>query len=117
MPPGVYKVKICSKVALANPPEEKCTEIDVELTDPCDPPASISVPSFTDQIYYISDPNKAQYTHPDFTADPSFCKVTYTYDLGSILNKDGVERSAVTNTGKVFDFFYDEDLAPVQPNP
>jgi len=88
IPPGIYKVTICSKVALANPPEEKCAEIDFEVQDPCDPPTSIDVPSFTDQNYSISDPNKAAYTHPDFMTSPSFCMVSYSYDLGFVLNKD-----------------------------
>ena len=87
------------------------------LTDPCDPPAAINVPSLDDQQYSISDPAKTPYTHPEFVADPVYCKVTYSYDLGSITNNGGDTRSAVTRSDKTFSFFYDEDLAPVTPNP
>ena len=111
-PPGTYKIWICAEVELASPAEEKCSEIDVVLEDPCDPPDSISKPPFTGQTYTISDANKADYTHPEFEVSPDICKVGYTYDLGSITNKGGDARSAITRTDETFSFFYDEDLAP-----
>lgn len=59
--------------------------VDINLTDACDAPNSITVPSLENQIYTITD-NQIDYTHPDFVATPAFCPVEYTYNVPTLDN-------------------------------
>ena len=54
------------------------------------------------------------YTHPDFTVDPSFCpEPTYTYSETSFLDSTNSAATAITQSGKTSDFFWDTDNAPL----
>ena len=83
------------------------------ITDPCDPPASISppVPGLVDQSYTLTDPSAPDYVHAEFTTDPAFCEITYSYNIDPLDN--GL--SAVTQSGgdRTFQFFYDNDNTPI----
>ena len=100
-------MQICGIVADSASQAAECDDIEVVLEDPCDPPVSITVPALDDETYIITDTTEPDYTHPEFVADPSYCKVAYTYDLGSVNNKDGTAVSAITRSDKTFSWFYD----------
>ena len=95
----------------------------VTLVDPCDGPVSVTPAGLTDQAYTITQTDFADYTHPDFTVDPSYCPLTYTYVVTDLPNSS----SAITGTAiadtttaidkEVFAFLYDADLSPVTPTP
>lgn len=106
-PPGTYTVQICGVVADSASQTPVCDDIEVVLQDPCDPPVSITVPTLDDETYIITDTTEPDYTHPEFIADPSYCKVSYTYDLGTVNNKDGIPVSAISRADKTFSWFYD----------
>ena len=59
--------------------------VDINLTDACNAPNTITAPSLDDQEYTITD-NQIDYTHPDFIVDPSFCPVEYTYNVPTLEN-------------------------------
>lgn len=64
--------------------------------DPCDAPNSLSVPVFDNIFYTIGDANAADYVHPEFTANPTFCPVSYQYSITTFVNGVGSPDSAIT---------------------
>lgn len=66
----------------------------------------------TDQTYTITQA-ALSYTHPDFTADPSYCPITYSYAIED-LNNGG---TPITNSGKDFTIQYSADLTPIAEGP
>ena len=79
------------------------------MVDPCDPPISITSSGLTDQVYTITDNNAADYIHPAFVSDPSYCPINYSYSETKLTAGD----SAITNLMNPFQFFYDKDLEPL----
>jgi len=85
--------------------------LTVTLVDPCDPPTSVTAAALTDQVYTITDTNATPYTHSDYTADPSYCPLVYSYSIGDITSVS--VPSAVTRVDKTFSFGYSQDLQPI----
>jgi len=56
------------------------TPFIITIIDPCDEPVSVTASTLTDQEYTITD-NVATYTVPVYTANPSWCAITYTYTI------------------------------------
>ena len=56
------------------------TPFIITIIDPCDEPVSVTASTLTDQEYTITA-NAATYTVPVYTADPSWCAITYTYTI------------------------------------
>ena len=82
MTPGEYIVKI--KGTATESGQEEFSTIKFTFVDPCDPPESIVAPAFDHQVYTITDTSYPDYTHLDFIISPDYCKIDYTYELGSI---------------------------------
>jgi len=65
-----------------------------------------------DQVYRLT--SKAEiYTHPEFTIEPVFCQLTYTYNVQSLNAGD----SAIVRNDKVFTIFYNNNDSPINPVP
>ena len=70
-----FKVSTGGSASAHNP----TFDITFTLTDPCDPPISLDRPTFESQDYVIS--TTLTYQHPEFTIDPDFCNIAYSYEL------------------------------------
>ena len=109
--PGVFKVTITGTAGSLT----QTAVIEFTLSDPCDPPLSITVASLVDQTYRLADMSAAPYTHADFTVVPDYCPLKYTYSETSLTDSDGNSETAISRTDKTFTFSYDKDDAPVSP--
>lgn len=76
--PGVFVVAVCGTVQGSDPTLTKCTEVEVTLIDPCDPPTSFTVDDEDNQAYTIFDTEHPDYTSKVPTIDPSFCKYSHS---------------------------------------
>ena len=101
--PGVYEITIQGLAIKAVDMDTLTETVTLTLTDPCNPPASVTPPSspgLENQQLIITETGK-QYTHPEFVVSPDFCPLTYSYRVG--VTEDGVD--AVTGrTDRTFDF-------------
>ena len=80
--PGRYCValKATNSVDTTNVPAESVdSELCFEVVDPCNPPDSVTAPTFTAQSYTISDSNATPYTHEAFTISPDYCEIKFDY--------------------------------------
>ena len=109
--PGVFKVTITGTAGSLT----QTAVIEFTLSDPCDPPLSITVASLVDQTYRLADMSAAPYTHADFTVVPDYCPLKYTYSETSLTDSDGNSDTAISRTDKTFTFSYNKDDAPVSP--
>ncbi len=85
--------------------------IPFTLVDPCDPPVSVSDEPLTDQgDYTVSRSDFANYVHEEFTADPVYCPLVYTYEYPTTIAPG---KTAITKTAndREFSFFYNEEIA------
>ena len=107
--PGIYT--IIYNVCVDGLPDT-CEEmpITIVLSDPCNPPASITTPTLDDQDYVITD-HMIPYTHPDFVADPAFCPVRYEYDVPSLRNGNKIIEQK--GGDQKFETYYEADLSPI----
>ena len=118
-PPGdyTYTYKVEDEAA-----QTASFSFTVTLVDPCDGPVSVEAAGLTDQVYTITNTDYADYTHPDFTVNPSYCPLTYTYVVSSLSNgNSAITGTAIADTTaaidkEVFAFLYNADLTPVTPN-
>lgn len=116
--PGVYVVEIEGTVDGSNGLAKQTATIEITLLDPCDPPRSVGSPVLQNQQYTLNDLSRPFYKHPNFIADPSYCKLSYSYEISKILDDEGNEVSAITQQPlDTFTFEYTKDLAPVRPVP
>jgi hypothetical protein len=103
--PGAYVVTVEGEVDGSNPAILLESTFTLTLVDPCDPPTSVTAATLENQEYTITDTD-ARYTHPDFTVDPAYCPLTYSYNSGEISNVSG--QSAVFDIGQqTLSFEYD----------
>ena len=109
VPPGTYTFTY--QVA-AGTGSETFT-IDLVVTDPCDPPTSLTKVALENQSYTLTDNDKF-YTHPDFSISPDYCPVDYSYDATTIV--DGSDNYATTvfiSEEKKLQFFWDTNKSPL----
>jgi hypothetical protein len=59
--------------------------VSVTLSDPCDPPLTLTPIALQDQSYTITEAMKS-YTHGDVVADPVYCPVRYEYTIERLVN-------------------------------
>ena len=52
----------------------------VTVIDPCDKPVSVTASGLTDQFYTITQ-SAFDYKMPVYTANPSWCAISYTYTI------------------------------------
>ena len=78
--PGEYEVTITGRVGLTNPKKDSAT-FTIRLLDPCDQPMSLSAVGISDQFYTIGDINAKDVVHPEFNIEPSYCPITYSYEI------------------------------------
>ena len=87
------------------------TVLQLTLLDPCDPPNSLVAPALMNQVYTLTDPNAPSYTVGAFTIEPAYCEFTLTYSITTLTSVvANAPDSAITQTGNVFDFFYNNEL-------
>ena len=67
------------------------------VIDPCDNPVKVTKSALTDQEYTITQ-NIFDYQVPAFTADPSWCKITYSYTITDVTGDDALTFDPVTQT-------------------
>lgn len=60
--PGTYTVTVLGTVDRSNPSVTHTETFTITLTDPCDPPVSITAPTLVDQSYTLYQPAET-YTH------------------------------------------------------
>ena len=98
----------------SDPPQLTDTAVfKLTLIDPCNPPNSLTPPNLVDQVYTLTDPNAPSYTIGEFTLDPAYCEnpITLEYSITALTSVEpGAPTSAITQTDKVFDFFYNFEL-------
>ena len=109
----VYTFKVSSggSDAALNP----TFEITFTLTDPCDPPVSVTSAGLTSQTYTITD-TELQYQFTEFAVVPSFCPVDYTSQETTFNNDNGQATNAVTlsqSAERTYLVEYSADLSPV----
>ena len=83
------------------------------LEDPCDPPNQIIKPVYVNQVYTITDADATPYVIPEFSVDPIFCPIDYSYDISYLVDSNNADISAITQdtvNERKFSFFYDSDL-------
>lgn len=81
------------------------------LADPCSPPKSLVPPTLIDQQYTLTSSNAPSYTIGDFIVEPAYCDISVEYSISPLVSvKEGAPSSAITQTDKVFDFFYNYEL-------
>ena len=79
----------------------------MEIVDPCDNPVSISFNGApVDQEYTISQ-SFYEYVVPACTVEPSWCSITYSYEITSIAGDSALTFDASTRT---FTFSEDSDI-------
>ena len=74
--PGVFVVTMCGEAVGSTGPKSKCTEVEITLTDPCDPPTSFIIDAYENKSYIITDSTDVGYSPPFPTISPSYCKFT-----------------------------------------
>ena len=88
IPPGSYVVQVrgCATDAVSETCET--TEITIELTDPCDPPSEIVIPSYVNQSYVLTKLSQS-YVSPFFETTPSYCPLTYSQTITKFSDNQG----------------------------
>ena len=112
--PGKFKMNLCAQVQSETP---TCTEVDLELKDPCDPPASITRVPMDDQVYELMDLTEPFYTHPEFTIVPDYCPIDYSYDITNLQDGSTAFLSEPQNNDRTSVFQYMKDDLPIRPVP
>jgi hypothetical protein len=51
----------------------------------------------TDQVYTVSDLSHPTYTHPNFSVEPYFCPLIYTYSETKFIDGEGEDETAITS--------------------
>ena len=80
----------------------------ITVIDPCDKPVNLAASAVVNQQYTITDTFKT-YTVPEFTPDPAWCAITYTYSIVDVAGDAAVtfnDDAAV----REFTFDYAADL-------
>ena len=80
---GVYQITY--KVKYNSYPTNSILQtfpFSVTVIDPCDKPVSVTASRLTDQFYTITQ-NALVYKIPLYTANPSWCAITYSYTINS----------------------------------
>ena len=66
------------------------------------------------QVYTLTDDNAAPYVHPDFTVDPDYCPLIYSYSETFLADGDSaLILPTIANDDKTFNFSYTKDLVPL----
>ena len=75
----------------------------ITVIDPCDKPVHLAASTVVNQEYTITDISKT-YTVPDFTPNPAWCAITYSYSVADttggaavIFNSDAAVRLFIFN--------------------
>ena len=87
VPPGTYDVEICGEVrasTLAESEKKDCKIIKVTIKDPCDPPTTLRLPSYSNEIYTLTDNSKLPYLMPEATIEPEFCDFTAKLEISKL---------------------------------
>ena len=75
----------------------------ITVIDPCDKPVNLAASTVVNQEYTITDISKT-YTVPDFTPDPAWCAITYTY---SVVDAAGDAAVTFNDDAAVREFTFD----------
>ena len=90
-------------------------DITFTLTDPCDPPTSLTSGGLDDQTYIVTDAELV-YQFTDFTILPNYCPFAYTSSETTFNNDAGDATNAVTfatDPERTYKISYSADLSPV----
>ena len=112
--PGKFKMNLCAQVNLETP---TCTEVDLEIVDPCDPPVSIQRVVMQDQVYELKDTSEPSYTHPEFEITPIYCPITYSYSITNLQDGSTAFKKEPQNNDRTSVFEYTKDDLPISPVP
>ena len=82
------------------------------MTDPCDPPTSLTKATMENQSYTLTDTDQS-YTHPDFSISPDYCPVDYSYENTVFTDGSNMSATAITQDGKTSEFFWDTNKSPL----
>ena len=112
--PGVYEVEITGTAVGSSPLLEKPATFLLTLEDPCDPPNSVSSVTLGNQVYTLTDASATPYVHPEFTIDPDYCLLEYSYSQTFLADGDtALVLPTPANNDRTFNFSYSKDLAPL----
>ena len=81
----------------------------ITILDPCDQPTSIIGPSLVDQEYTLTD-NAVSYQIEPFITEPTWCAVTYRFEIEHFSGKDAVAFDD-DHLAREFTFHYVDGLA------
>ena len=87
------------------PSSNKQFTVTITLTDPCNPPVSLTPISIENQRYTITDYAEI-FEHDDVIATPSHCPVRYEYIIPE-------SAGSITHTDKEFNIYFAENLSLV----
>lgn len=108
--PAEYRVTVEGKATAAAAERKGTQSFILTLTDPCNPPKSLTSPTIPDYEYTIvTEP--VLYEAEDFVVDPPYCRLTYTSTVELLDN--GKSAVTVQSDQKSYSIYYDEDLTPV----
>ena len=106
---GSYPIKY--RVRLQNYPgnsKESLNPFTINIIDPCSPPTSLLQPILENQEYTITDV-PMPYQIPEFTVDPPWCDVFYTYSISTPEGDAAVDFDS-DPTSRTFTFSNLEDI-------
>ena len=86
--------------------------IDLVVTDPCDPPTSLTKVDMENQSYTLTDTDQS-YSHPDFNISPDYCTLDYSYEDSGFTDSNEMATTAITQDGETSNFFWDTDKSPL----
>ena len=80
-PPGTYTVTFTGLADASTAQRSLTTTALFTLKDVCNP-ATVTAVALTDQSYIVSKSPADTYTHPNYSVTPSYCGLSYEYDIG-----------------------------------
>ena len=82
------------------------------MTDPCDPPTSLTKVAFENQSYTLTDVDQS-YTHPDFSISPDYCTFDYSYVIQAFNDGGNDLATVIKRDGRTLNFFWDTNKSPL----
>ena len=80
----------------------------VQIIDPCDEPVNVALAGKLDNQEYTITQAFFEYMVPTYTPEPSWCPITYSYQITSVDGDSALTFDAISRT---FTFFQDSDLS------
>jgi len=107
-PPGTYTVTITGTATESS--ETQTATFSFTIDDVCNPPTSLTAPSYTNQNYVLAQTSQS-YTPADFTIVPAHCSFD-AVATPSALAPPSITSPVTVTSHTDFSIFYDTDLQP-----